>query len=178
MTIEIVITFFALSALVATAYAAYKDFMEMSIPNSISIYIIMAFIAAYTLQVLSKYMLGLEVSIISNITSHLFALGLTFGVTFAMFSFGMIGGGDAKLASALSLWLGLAHIPAFLVIMALVGGVLGVLSIVFKKAKLFKAMPEKSWIARAQKGESVVPYGIALFVAALNSFYKTGYLPL
>jgi prepilin peptidase CpaA len=55
---------------------------------------------------------------------HIVALVLMFALGFVAFGFGMIGGGDAKLMTALALWLGLRDMPGLLSITAIGGGIL------------------------------------------------------
>lgn len=45
----------------------------------------------------------------------------------ALFALGIMGGGDVKLAAALTLWLPPGAVPSFLVLTALAGGLLGLL---------------------------------------------------
>lgn len=86
-----------------------------------------------------------------------------FGVGFAFFCKGWIGGGDVKLAAVCVLWLGAAQLIPFLVVAAVFGGVL---SLAFMGAARY---------ARAQglshKADTIeLPYGPALASAAVVLF--------
>lgn len=137
----------------------------MRIPNIYALVILALFPVAY---LASPQVFG-------PLWQHGAAFALVLFVTFAMFWAGMLGGGDTKFAAAVSLWIGLKFIVVFLFYMAIVGGILGGLSLWLRKARPVAAPREKSWIARAQSGESVVPYGIAISVGTWISFFHTGY---
>ena len=49
---------------------------------------------------------------------HVAAGAAVLAVTFALFAFGWIGGGDAKLAAATALWLGFDTLPDYLMLAA------------------------------------------------------------
>jgi len=110
------------------------------------------------------------------LSSHILAGGAVLIVTFAMFSLRMIGGGDSKLAAAFALWVGLSGLPVFLFYMAIGGAGVAAAALVLKRRTVFKNPAEKSWIARVQAGESVVPYGIPITFGALMAFINLGYL--
>ncbi|HEX7873509.1 MAG TPA: prepilin peptidase [Sphingobium sp.] len=84
-------------------------------------------------------------------------LGLCAGVfaVFAtLFAMGMMGGGDVKMLAALALWLPAGALMSLLVLMALLGGVLTVVTLVHHK-----------WTRRI--GAVEVPYGVAIALAGL-----------
>jgi len=88
-----------------------------------------------------------------------------------MFAFGWIGGGDAKLMAAASLWLGLRGIAPFALYTALAGGALALLLVAMRSAWLRPfADAGPAWTRRlATPGESA-PYGVAIAVGALAAF--------
>jgi Flp pilus assembly protein protease CpaA len=55
-------------------------------------------------------------------------------IGFACFAFGWIGGGDAKFAAVIALWLGLGHVLEFLVTSAVFGGVLTIAILTFRRS--------------------------------------------
>lgn len=160
-----------LGVLGLAAMAAYSDLRAMVIDNAYSLIIAGAFVLCYGVLFLSG-----KADILAPLWSHLIAGLLMFIVTFILFAVGMLGGGDSKIASALALWLGLKGLPIFLLIMTLIGGVLGVIALILARHPLLKNPQEGSWIARAQAGESKVPYGIAIFGGVLAAFIQLGYL--
>lgn len=80
----------------AMALAAATDLFSMTVPNWISLLLVAGFVLLAPLVGLGWSEAGLHVAL---------ALGALI-ITFAMFSFGWIGGGDAKLFAATCLWLG------------------------------------------------------------------------
>ena len=94
------------------------------------------------------------------------ALGLgVFAVLAALFAAGAVGGGDVKLLAALALWIRPLWFVQLLVVMALAGGVLSVLSIVWRLRQ------------RERRGARGVPYGIAIALGGLWVLV-CDYLPL
>ena len=77
-----------------------------------------------------------------------------FSVLAAAFYAGMMGGGDVKLAAALSLWFSPASTLKFLVIMSLAGGLLTLILLVVHRV-------------RAKEGRPKIPYGVAIAVGGL-----------
>ena len=90
-----------------------------------------------------------------------------------MFALGWIGGGDAKLAAAASLWLApnISTIAQFLVTTALAGGALAVGLMALRSAWLRPLTASgPAWTRRlATPGESA-PYGVAIAIGALAAF--------
>ncbi len=150
--------------------AAYSDFKGMVIPNMYSALVVGSFVVAFGLL----WLAGRD-DVFVSIWSHLLAALVVFGVTAAMFALKGLGAADSKLGTAYALWAGLSGLLPFLFYMAVIGGLLGVAGLVIKKQKPFKAPKEGGWVDRLQKGESKVPYGIAIVGGALASFLKIGY---
>jgi prepilin peptidase CpaA len=150
----------------ACIFAAVTDVRELRVPNALSLIVIGAFV------------LGIVVSPDSfgKWWSHLGAFTLVFGVTFAMFAVGMMGGGDTKLASALALWIGLKTLALYLFWMAAMGGVLGVAALLIRKRRPFRDPPSKSWIAAIQGGGSQLPYAVAISFGAWAALLQNGFI--
>ena len=150
--LEIISLVFLGATLVISILSSIADFRSMTIPNWHSGVIILLFIPAYLLAPNLFY----------PIFHHITAFVVMFIVSFLLFHFKVMGGGDSKLATALSLWLGLKPMMIFMFFMALVGGVLGGITIYIQKKKPFKSYAEESWIYKAQQGVNAVPYAIAI----------------
>ena len=83
------------------------------------------------------------------------AVGATVFVLFAgAFYAGMMGGGDVKLAAALSLWFSPASAIKFLVLMSIAGGVLTLGILLWHRARKHEGRPE-------------IPYGVAIAFGGL-----------
>ena len=145
------------------ALAASMDLLTMTIPNRLCLalsvgYAILAIFAGIPSQ-----------DILFNLSCGLAVLGLTFG----LFSFGWIGGGDAKLAAATALWLGWGYVLSYGVTSAIYGGVLTVAIIIGRRINLPAALARQVWIARLHNPNSGVPYGIALAAAGIAIYPQT-----
>lgn len=149
------------------AFAASSDLFTMTISNKLSL----ALVAAFFLLVIVTGM-GF-----TAIGMHLVAAALVLVVAFALFTQGWIGGGDAKLAAAVTLWFGFGYLLDFLVYASLLGGALTLVLIQFRRLPLPGLLTRQQWIMRLHDKAGGVPYGIALAVAALIVYPKTGWMP-
>ncbi len=163
--------FFVFFALGVGFLSAVSDISGMKIPNIMSVIVVVSFAGAYAVGAFA----GISENIFSDIWKHVLSGIIMFVVTYILFSFNVMGGGDSKLATAYSFWFGLSGLPAFLFYMTFIGGVVAIISILIAKFKPFKMAKKGSWVARSQVGESVVPYGIAIFLGAVISFIYLGY---
>ena len=120
------------------AFAASSDLFTMTISNKLSL----ALAAGFFLLVIITGM-GL-----TAIGMHLAAAALVLVVAFGLFTQGWIGGGDAKLAAAATLWFGFGYLLDFLVYAALLGGVLTFALIQFRKLPLPGPLARQPWIMR------------------------------
>lgn len=143
---------------VLMAYSAISDLMTMTIPNRVSLALVLGFFGLAGLAGL-----GWDAVIVDHLTCGLCVLA----ITFALFAFGWIGGGDAKLAAATSLWIGWDHIADYGVSASLLGGLLTLSILVARRQPLPRFMASCTWIARIHDANNGVPYGIALAVAGL-----------
>ena len=92
-----------------------------------------------------------------------------------LFFRGVWGGGDAKLLPAAAVWTGFAGMPRFLMVMALVGGVLAVVALLARRVPLGPPGPLRAWGERlAAAGH--VPYGVAIAAGGID-WWGTALLP-
>jgi prepilin peptidase CpaA len=92
---------------------------------------------------------------------------------FIAFSLGWIGGGDAKLTSAVTLWVGAQHTLDFLAYTAVFGGVLSFIILQFRSIVLPYQLLRMSWIIRLHGSNTGVPYGVAIALGGIISFQDT-----
>jgi prepilin peptidase CpaA len=85
-----------------------------------------------------------------------FAVGI-FAIFATCFAIGAMGGGDVKLITALSLWLPLSPLVRMLFVMAVLGGIVTLITLVLHRLHKRGGTPE-------------VPYGVAISVAGLWVF--------
>ncbi|WP_181701408.1 A24 family peptidase [Chthonobacter albigriseus] len=148
---------------VLAAYSAASDLLTMQIPNRISLILIACFLLAAALSGLDLTTIGLHVAV---------AVG-TLVVTFILFAIGQIGGGDAKLAAAIALWMGPEHVFPFLVYTSVFGGLLTLGFLGFRSMALPMFALREPWIARLHEKGMGIPYGIALCIGGLLIFPDT-----
>ena len=142
----------------AMAYAASSDLLSMTISNKVSIVLVAGFLA------IAPFVPGMD---LSTFGLHLAAGAIVLTASFVMFGFGWIGGGDAKIAAAASMWLGLGLVAQYMVLTAVIGG--GVtLAILMMRQRVSPALAVRyTWLYRLHDPASGVPYGLALAAAAL-----------
>jgi prepilin peptidase CpaA len=145
------------------AFAASSDLLTMTISNKVSL----ALAAGFLVLALAIGMSPAEIGM------HAAAAAVVLVVAFVFFTRGWVGGGDAKLAAATSLWFGFDHLLPYLVDAALLGGLLTFLMINFRLLPLPAVMARWAWLARLHEKGAGVPYGIALAAAALLVYPDT-----
>ena len=150
----------------AMALAAATDLFSMTVPNWISLLLIAGFAVLAPVVGLGWTEIGLHVA--------LAAAALI--VTFAMFSFGWIGGGDAKLFAATCLWLGPEQMLLYTVYAAMIGGALTLLILALRSVPLPAMLFSQGWLVRLHSAKEGVPYGIALAAAGLLVYPDTPFM--
>lgn len=146
----------------AMAYAGAMDMLTMTIPNRISLALLAGFVIAAPLTGMSLEQAGW----------HLAAFALVLTCTITMFAFGWMGGGDAKLIAAASLWVGFEHLVMFLAYVAAMGGILAVAILAYRAYPL-ASLPIPDWAVRLHKSGGGIPYGIAIAAGALLIYPQT-----
>ena len=149
-------------------FAACMDLFTMRISNKISIFLTLGFLPLALLSGLPLWSFGTE-----SVLMHYACGFLVLMVTFGLFALGKIGGGDAKLTAASTVWIGWGAIVDYLAIAALLGGALATLILVLRAFPLPLALIEQPWIARLHKRNGKIPYGVALGVAAIIVYPET-----
>jgi len=143
-----------------TALSASMDLLTMTIPNAIPAALAIGYLAL-------AEGVGLPPAAV--------ALGITCGLamlaaTFLLFCRNWIGGGDAKLAAAIALWLGWGGIVDYAVLASICGGALAVAILALRVRPLPAALARMGWIARLGRPDAGAPYGIALAAAGIVLF--------
>ena len=139
------------------AFAASSDLLTMRISNRVVLLTIFGFFAL-------ALVVGLPLEVIGT---HLACAGIVLVVAFSFFAFGWIGGGDAKLAAATTLWLGFGSMLPYVVYASLLGGALTLIILAARRWPLPERLRAITWLDRLHNSKSGVPYGIALAAAGL-----------
>ena len=139
-------TQFLLAALAAMlVFAAIVDVRTFTISNRLNLAV--ALLAPI-------YWLSAALSPWPGFAIQLAAGGAVFVVMAGAFYAGMMGGGDVKLAAAVSLWLSPSSIVKFLVLTSLAGGVLTLAILAWHRVRRREGRPE-------------IPYGVAIAFGGL-----------
>jgi prepilin peptidase CpaA len=139
------------------AVAAACDVASFTIPNRLT------FVLAAIFPVF-----GLAVGFVPAVFAFHLAAGLVALVAgFTLFSFGLIGGGDAKLFAAVALWLGWHDLLAYAVAASLLGGLLTMSLLGLRQLPLPAGFMRWDWIHKLHEKNSGIPYGVALAAGAL-----------
>lgn len=156
----------ALTVVLAAAFpalvvwCALRDATSMTIPNKLTIAVAAAFFPAALAAGLPPAAWGLALAT---------GLGcLVFGM--AMFAFGWVGGGDAKLFAACGLWLGVSAATPFVFWTGVAGGVLAGGLVLAREMQKWLPQFGPTWMQRLLTRGEGVPYGVAIAAGALAAF--------
>jgi prepilin peptidase CpaA len=139
-------------------YAAVNDMLSMTIANRIPVLLAATFPVVAWLAGMDVMTIGLHMAV---------GVGMLF-LTFALFVAGAMGGGDAKLIAATSVWFGLSlALAQYLVWSAMLGGLLTLILIIYRATPLAPAMAHLPAFRHFGDREKGIPYGIALAPAAM-----------
>lgn len=142
------------------AFAASSDLLTMRISNRLVLLLTAAF---FVLAVVT----GMPWS---DMVLHVACALVVLVVGFTFFAFGWIGGGDAKLAAATTLWLGFGLTVPFLYYAGILGGALTLLILALRRAPLTPFLARYRWLERLHDKKEGVPYGVALAIAGLLTY--------
>ena len=140
------------------AFAATSDILTMTIANRVSIILVGGYVGLALLAGVPLAAIGLD---------HLACGAAVLLLTFAMFAFGWIGGGDAKLAAATAVWLGWYNLADYGLLASVLGAGLTFGILWFRRLGLPPQLAGAAWIARLHDKANGVPYGVALAAAGL-----------
>ena len=182
MIILVTLHLLAWVALALAAYGAYHDVRHLRIENTISLTITGLALAALLFQAAANMLGLLHAPVLGGWGAHLISGGAVFAIGYVLFAAKLWGGGDAKLAASLALWLPVQALPAFPMTMSLIGAVLALVTLLAKhKPQLIKPIADKytdqqGWVAALANGENALPYGVAITAGACHAFLLMGYL--
>lgn len=148
------------------AFAAVSDLFTMTISNRVSLALAASF---FVLAPLTG--MGLE-----PILLHIGAAAIVLMAAFGCFAMGWMGGGDAKILAAASLWFGFSHLMGYLLYASVFGGALTLLLLQFRQWPLPYQLTGQAWLNRLHAKESGIPYGIALAIGALIVYPDTDWV--
>ncbi|WP_245487919.1 prepilin peptidase, partial [Mesorhizobium sp. M4A.F.Ca.ET.022.05.2.1] len=139
-------------------FAAISDILSMTIANRVSVLLVTVFALVAPLTGMDWATCGWH-----------FAAGfLVLAVTFGLFALGGMGGGDAKLLAATSLWMGFnIHLVEYLVVSTFIGGLLTLAILAYRKSPLASFTGHNPFLRHFADETNGIPYGIALGIGGL-----------
>ncbi|OLP62272.1 peptidase [Xaviernesmea oryzae] len=147
------------------AIAALTDLFTMTIPNRVSVILLLAFLLVGPASGMGLVDIGL----------HLAAGLLVFAIAFLLFSLNTMGGGDAKLLTASAVWFGLNQsLIDYMLLVAFCGGALAVVILLLRRQQGVLAACGLQ-LPASFDADGKIPYGIAI---ALGGFLAYPTSPL
>lgn len=145
-------------------FAAVSDLISMTIANRVSLLLVGAF-------VLFALIMGMP---LTAIAMHVAAGAVVLAVAFALFAFGGMGGGDAKLMAATAIWFGFnTALLEYLATTALLGGALTLVLLAYRRSPLAAATASNPLLRHCADARAGIPYGVALAIGGLLTYSQT-----
>jgi len=148
-------------------YAAGSDIARLIIPNWVSIAMAALYVPAALLAGATLPEIGIHA---------LFGVGIL-AVGFFLFAANIIGGGDAKLLAAASIWTGFAAFTPFMFWTVAAGGVMAAAILA---ARQFVPQTETNppFVNRLLQGKTGIPYGVAIMIGGLMALPSIPHLSI
>lgn len=142
-------------------HAAISDMISMTIVNRVSLLLVATFAIAAPLTGMDAY----------TLLTHVAALLVVLAVCFGLFAAGAMGGGDAKLLAATSLWFGMSFdLMEYLLVSSVIGGVLTLCILRYRTSPMAVLTGRYEFLRRLADPKEKIPYGIALGIGGLMVF--------
>jgi prepilin peptidase CpaA len=138
------------------AASAVWDFAYLRIPNLFSLLLAGVFLIAAILAPRPV-----------NWISHIGAGAIVLVVGIGLFAWGKIGGGDVKLFAAAALWNGLGNLPALLLAIGIIGGIVAIGCLVLRGLGAGFFLESRGVPAVALEAGKGIPYAIAIAAGCL-----------
>ena len=144
---SVIFFFFSIPLIIA----ALSDATSMKIPNWVSVVMIAGFfiLLPHTWQGPADFAIHI-------------AVAMTFLIAgFTLFSFGILGGGDAKLMAAAAIWFTWLDVTPFILYTSLFGAALGIFLLIGRKFLPVRLMTSQ-WVYSMFRDQKKMPYGLAI----------------
>jgi prepilin peptidase CpaA len=148
-----------LLALVGAAMiaGAVYDVTTLTIPNWISLVLL----ALFPLVAIAAGISWAEAGIHAGVGFAALLVGML------LFAGNVIGGGDAKLFAAVSLYIGLAWFGIYIFAVAVAGGLLAIAIVLIRWAAATGIGAHMKWFQHLTKARAELPYGVAIAAGGL-----------
>ncbi|EFL89849.1 prepilin peptidase [Ahrensia sp. R2A130] len=163
LTFDHIVAFAVLTVFpLCVIYATFSDLLSMKISNLTCGVLVLGFFILAPLSGMGWQAIAIH----SSVAVAALVMGMSF------FSMGVMGGGDAKLIAAVSLWLGLGLTLPYILAASLLGAVVTLVIVGLRKAKPRLPQAFRDWrvMAKVLDRKEGIPYGLALGPAALVVF--------
>jgi prepilin peptidase CpaA len=144
-------------------FAAFSDLLTMTIPNRISLVLILLYFILAACLGSDWQTIGL----------HVFAGVLVLAIALLAYLPGWIGGGDAKLVGAIALWIGWEHLLDYGIMASLAGGLLTLVVLAIASLDFSPELNALPCVRLVAKKVNCVPYGVALAIGGLLVYPQT-----
>ncbi|MGC4024494.1 MAG: prepilin peptidase [Mesorhizobium sp.] len=145
-------------------YAAISDVLSMKIGNIVPLMLFGAFLIVAPMTGMAASAIGM----------HLAAGAAVLAITFALFAFGGMGGGDAKLMAATAVWMGFGPaLITYLMAITLIGGQLTLAILMFRRSPWHHLAYQTQFLRNFASDVKGVPYGIALGAGGMIAFAES-----
>src|SRR5690606_2034882 len=142
-------------------FAAISDMLSMTIANRVSLILVGVFLVVAPLTGMAWSDFGL----------HLAAGAIVLVCTFGLFAIGAMGGGDAKLMAATSVWMGFGIcLVQYLLVASVIGGFLTMALLAYRGSALAMLTRHNMFLRHFADENTGIPYGIALGLGGLLTF--------
>ena len=132
-------------------YAAAIDMRERRIPN----WTVLAVAGLY----IGWAIVGPSVSFVGSLAAAL----IVFMFTVGLYLLKVVGAGDSKLVTVVALFIGLQHLPVFVLMMSVVGGMLALFILAMSPRRVLVIIQTRGQVGFGRS----VPYGVAIALAAV-----------
>ena len=138
--------------------AGIYDVLTGRIPDWISLVLVAAFVAMSLIAGKNLTVFGLHCAV---------ALAVFFA-GFLAFDWGLMGGGDGKLAAAGALWFGPTLTVDFFVAAFIYGGVMAIAVSALRSVQIPAFVTRQPWAMRWLAGQEGLPFGLAMAASVLT----------
>ncbi len=143
--------------------AAISDVFTMKIPNWLNLAIAALMVPAALIAGMSGH----------DLMWNGAAGAVMLAVGFALFATNCIGGGDAKLFAAASLWIGWDQLLPFAVYTTVAGGGLAIVMKAWQMVRFEHEVRDATWLKQVIRADLDLPYGVAIAAGAMIAYPTT-----
>ena len=146
--------------------AGASDLISLRIPNKLTAFIALAALPA-------AFVAGMPMV---ELLMHIAAGAALFLLGYGLFSFRLVGGGDAKLMAAAAIWFGWAGLYQFFMATAMAGGVLALSLLAWSYIRIHAEARNLPLLKRFGMARPPIPYGFAFAIGAIGAYPESWWM--